>query len=186
MAPSRSCTLAEVTSARRRSPWVSTRRCRFLPLISLPASKPCGSMQTPLFGAFHALAVDHASRRLLPPLRLLATQDVEAVVDPIQRAVPLPQTEIAVQGTARRQILRHAAPLAAGGQDVHQAVHDLAFVHRPFASAPLARRDQRLHQRPFLVREVARITQMIAIVAWAILLGPHRPTLPSVAASESR
>ncbi len=32
-----------------------TRICRFLPLISLPTSNPCGS-RSPFFGAFHALA----------------------------------------------------------------------------------------------------------------------------------
>src|SRR3977135_3719252 len=37
-----------------RSPNVSTRMCRFLPLIFLPASYPCGSMQTPLFPRFSA------------------------------------------------------------------------------------------------------------------------------------
>ena len=30
-------------------PWVSTRTCRFLPLIFFPASYPCGSIEAPLF-----------------------------------------------------------------------------------------------------------------------------------------
>src|ERR1019366_4474114 len=40
-------TSAPVTSACHSRPNVSTRTCRFLPLISLPPSKPCGSMRAP-------------------------------------------------------------------------------------------------------------------------------------------
>src|SRR5208337_4807114 len=39
----------------RSSPCVSTRTCRFLPLISLPASKPGGSMRGPPFSALFTL-----------------------------------------------------------------------------------------------------------------------------------
>ena len=45
----------------QHKPRVSTRTCRFLPLISLPPSKPCGSMQPPFFGALYALAVETAA-----------------------------------------------------------------------------------------------------------------------------
>ena len=38
-----------VTRACSSRPSLSTRTWRFLPLISLPASKPCGSIWTPLF-----------------------------------------------------------------------------------------------------------------------------------------
>ena len=47
--PSRSWMAAEWTMACSNRPSVSTRICRFLPLISLPASNPCGSMRAPLF-----------------------------------------------------------------------------------------------------------------------------------------
>src|SRR6267378_3513346 len=40
------------TTAWSRRPNVSTRMCRFLPLIFLPASYPCGSMNAPLFPRF--------------------------------------------------------------------------------------------------------------------------------------
>ena len=51
------------TMAWSRRPKVSTRMCRFLPLISaqrlrcrfLPASYPCGSIHAPFFRAFHAV-----------------------------------------------------------------------------------------------------------------------------------
>src|SRR6185503_18353329 len=47
-----------------KRPTVSTRMCRFLPLIFLPASYPCGSMHAPLFrggGVYH-----RADRRQVP------------------------------------------------------------------------------------------------------------------------
>jgi hypothetical protein len=78
-----------------RRPTVSTRMCRFLPLISaqrlrcrfLPASYPCGSMHAFFFRAFHALAVDDGGGRTGFPLLLFATLLVERVVDSFQRAV---------------------------------------------------------------------------------------------------
>src|ERR1700692_81799 len=56
--PSRSCTSAAWTSACIKRPCVSTRMCRFLPLIFLPASNPAGSIVDPFFRALHALAVE--------------------------------------------------------------------------------------------------------------------------------
>ena len=70
---------------------MSTRMCRFLPLIFLPASYPGGSMQAPLFGAFHALAVDDSGGRACFALPLLTTLLVECVVDTIQCAIVGPQ-----------------------------------------------------------------------------------------------
>src|SRR5580700_2191133 len=108
-----------------RRPNVSTRMCRFLPLIFLPASYPCGSMQAPLFRAFHALAVDDGGGRTGFPLRLFATPVIKRVVDPPQRAVIGPQIEVAVDRAFRRQVLRYRAPLTAGRENVHEAVHHL-------------------------------------------------------------
>ena len=45
-------TSAAVTMPCSSKPCVSTRTCRFLPLISLPASKPWLSMRAPLFQRF--------------------------------------------------------------------------------------------------------------------------------------
>src|SRR5882757_1761640 len=109
-----------------RRPNVSTRMCRFLPLISaqrlrcrfLPASYPCGSMQAPFFCAFHALAVDDGGGWTGFPLRSFATLFIEHVVDSFQRAVICPQIEVVVDRASRRQVFRDRAPLTAGRENV--------------------------------------------------------------------
>src|SRR4030088_2241847 len=116
-----------------RRPTVSTRMCRFLPLIFLPASYPCGSMHAPLFRAFHALAVDDGGGRTGFPLRSFATLLIKRVMDSFPCAVIFPQIEVAVDRTFRRQVFRNRAPLTAGRQNVHQAVRS-----PPPASPPCA------------------------------------------------
>jgi len=84
-------------------------------------------------------------------------------MDAIERAVPAPQAEVVMHGASGRQVLGQRAPLAAGAQDVHQTVDHLAQIDRPLAAAGLARRDQRRDQRPFLIGQIARITQLVAV-----------------------
>src|SRR5450759_3282530 len=48
--------------ARRTRPNVSTRMCRFLPLIFLPASYPCGSMHAPLFPRLSLIHISEPTR----------------------------------------------------------------------------------------------------------------------------
>src|SRR6202790_5826700 len=106
--------------------------CRFLPLIFLPASYPCGSMHAPLFCAFHALAVDDGGGRAGFPLLSFATLLIERVVDSLQRAVIGPQIEVVVDRASRRQVFRDCAPLTAGRENVHEPVH-----HPPPHTPPL-------------------------------------------------
>jgi hypothetical protein len=131
-------------------------------------------MQTPLFGAFHALAIDDGGSWTGFPLRLFTTLLIKRVVDALQCAVIGPQIEIVVDRAFRRQVCRDCAPLTAGRQNVHKAGHHLAHDHRPFASARLAGRDQRYNQLPFLVGHIARIAQLAAVIARAIHARPHR------------
>ena len=137
-------------------------------------------MQAPFFGAFHALAVDDAAPRARLALGLLATPDVERMMDAIERAVPAPQAEVIVHGASRRQVLGQRAPLAAGAQDVHQPVDHLAQIDRPLAAAALAgwgqtaKRTDGLDMQPFLVGQVARMAQLVPVVARAVLGSPHR------------
>src|ERR1700731_1930330 len=156
-----------------RRPTVSTRVCRFLPLIFLPASYPFGSMHA-LFSAFHALAVDDGGGRTGFPLGLFTTLLIERVVDSFQCAVIGPQIEVVVDRAFRRQIFRDRAPLTAGRQNVHEAVYHLPHDHPPLATASLARRDQRFDQSPFVVGQIARIAQFAAVVTGAVLVRPHR------------
>src|SRR6266852_421274 len=152
---------------------MSTRICRFLPLISLPASNPCGSMQAPLFGAFHALAIDDASGGAGLPFHFLAAFDVQCMMDAIKRAVAMPPRKIVMQRAARRKVFWNIAPLAAGAQDIHDAVHDRAHVRSPLAAAAFSGRNQRLDMRPFRIRQIARISQVIAVVLRSVLVRPH-------------
>src|SRR5271168_3210000 len=161
-------------------PSVSTRICRFLPLISLPASNPCRSMCAPFFGALDALTVDDAGGGACFSLRPFAAFDVERVMNAIQHAIALPPNEVVMDRAARWKILRQVAPLAAGAQDVHDAVHHRAHVHRPLASARLRRRNKRFDQRPLVIRQIARIAQMITIVFGSVLVSPHRQPPPGI------
>jgi hypothetical protein len=78
-----------------------------------------------------------------------------------------------MHGASGWQVLAKIAPLAAGAQNVHHAVDHLADIDAPFATAPLGRRDQRLDMRPFRIGQVARIAQLVAVVARAVLGSPH-------------
>ncbi len=137
-------------------------------------------MQAPFFRALGALAGPRALRpgddgggRARLARGGLATAHVERIVDAIERTVPAPQIEIIVERRTRRLVLGNRPPLAASAQDVHQAVDDLAHVHRPLVAAALGRRNVRLHQRPFLVRKVAGIAQLAPVVPTAIFIRPH-------------
>src|ERR1700688_3913463 len=161
-------------------PNVSTRMCRFLPLIFLPASYPFGSMHAPFFCAFHALAVDDGGGWTGFPLRSFATLLIERVVDSFQCAVICPQIEVVVDRAFRWQVFRDRAPLTAGRENVHEAVDHLPHDHRALATASLAWRDQRFDQSPFAVAQIARISQLAAVVTGAVLARPHRcPLLES-------
>jgi len=74
-----------------------------------------------------------------------------------ERAIPIPKIEIAEQGALRRQVLRHRPPLAARAEDIEQTVENLADIDLTPATAALGRRDQRLDQRPFRIRQIAGI-----------------------------
>jgi len=95
----------------------------------------------------------------------------------IQHAVALPPNEVVVDRTARRKILRKVAPLAAGAQDIHDPVHDRAHACSPLAAAALRRRNERFDTRLLVIRQVARVSQVITIVFPSVLMRPHRRSL---------
>jgi hypothetical protein len=164
-------------------PSVSTRICRFLPSISLPASNPCESMRAPFFGAFHALTIDDAGGGAGVSFCLLAAFHVECVMNAIQHAVALPPNEVVMDCAARWKILRKVASLAASAQDVHHAVHHSPHVCSPLAAAALRCWNERFDKRPLVIRQVARVSQVIAIVFRSVLFVstsavPPRPPEP--------
>jgi hypothetical protein len=60
--------------------------------------------------------------------------------------------------------------MATVGLDVHQAVDDVANDDRALVAAPFGGRDQRADQGPLLVRQVARVAQLAAVVARPIFV----------------
>ncbi len=86
----------------------------------------------------------------------------------IQRPVIIPKVKILKQRAAWRQVLGHRTPLAAGAQDVHQAVYHFADINAPLAATTLARGDQRRNMFPFLIRHVTWVTQFAAVIGATI------------------
>src|SRR5450759_509997 len=132
-------------------------------------------------GAFHTLAVNDGGGGTGFASRLLATLLVKRVVNAIQRAVVPPQTEVPIHGAARRQLLGAVATSESSAQHVHDAVNDIPCVHFTLAAPALRRRNERPDMRPFFVRHIARISQMIALVARSVLARPHRQPSSQVA-----
>ena len=148
--------------------------CRQECAASCPHRTRADQCTPPFFCAFHALAVDDGGGRTGFPLRSFATLLIKHVVDSFQCAVIRPQIEVVVDRAFRRQVFRDRAPLTAGRENVHEAVHHLPHDHRALAAASLARRDQRFNQPPFVVGQIARISQLAAVVTGAVLARPHR------------
>ena len=95
-------------------------------------------------------------------------------MDLLQRAVPAPQAEVAVHRAARWQVLWNVAPLAAGAQHTHHAVDHFAHVDGTLATATLGGWYKRPDQPPFRIGEIARITQLVAVIAMAVFHRPHQ------------
>src|SRR3974377_1888414 len=99
------------------------------------------------------------------------------MMDPIQPAVAIPPRKIVMQRAARRKVLWNVAPLAAGAEDVHHAVHNGPHVRPPLTAAAFGGRNQWLDIRPFVISQVARISQVIAVVLRPVLFPPYRRPL---------
>jgi hypothetical protein len=142
-------------------------------------------VQSPFLSRFAALAVDDRGRRARLAPGPLARLDVKRVVDALQRAVPIPQAEVVVRRALRRQILRQSLPLAAGRQHIEDGVQHLPDVHLAPSSATLGRRDHRLDQRPFAIRQVAGVPQPRASRQPPVFRRPHVVS-PSIGATTYR
>src|SRR5215475_57602 len=134
-------------------------------------------MRAPFFGALHALAIDDRGGGGGLAFRLFAACDVERVMNAIQHTIALPPDKIAVHRAVRRKVLRQIAPLATGTQDIHHAVHGRPHVDPALPTAGLGRRNQRFNIRPLVIRQIARVSQVITIVFRSVLKRPH-PTPP--------
>ena len=97
-------------------------------------------------------------------------------MDFVQRTIPVPQAEVAIDRAARGQVLADVAPLAAGAQHIHEAVDHLAHLHRALPATTLGRWDQWLDQQPLVIGQIAWIAELVAVVAMAVLDRPDRGT----------
>jgi hypothetical protein len=98
-------------------------------------------------------------------------------MQPAQRAIGLPPAKVVKDRTARRELWGKRSPLAARTQDIQEPIEDFPNIHCPLAPAAAGRGNQRSHLGPLLVRGVAGIPQVIAVIASAILLRPHTQCL---------
>jgi hypothetical protein len=75
---------------------------------------------------------------------------IKLMMNEIESAIPTPRRNNR-QRRARRQVFRDGPPLTVGGENVHEAVHDLAHDYCVFAATAPAWWDQRFDQLPFVV-----------------------------------
>jgi hypothetical protein len=76
-------------------------------------------------------------------------------------------------GPFHRQVLRDRTPLASRAQNIHDPVHHFAYIDAALVAAALGWRDQQFDVRPFIVRQITRISQFAAVVPPAIFRRPH-------------
>jgi hypothetical protein len=138
----------------------------------------------PFFGAFHALAVDDRECRLRRSARERSRLGVECVMDARQRSVAVPFDEIVVDRALGGKVLGQLPPLAARRQHVEDAVKDLAAVGCREAPPDPRRRQVRLDQRPFFVRQITRIPRRAPLIARPVLGRPHASPRPNHAHGE--
>src|SRR5690242_3823100 len=112
---------------------------------------------TPLFGAFHALAIHDAGGWAGLATSLFPAFHIQRVMHLLQCAIPAPQAEIAVHRAARRQVLRDVTPLTASAEHIHHAVDHFAHVDSTFTTATLGRRDQWPDLLPLRIGKIAGI-----------------------------
>jgi hypothetical protein len=135
---------------------------------------PGPTVENSFFSALHALAVNDAGGGAGFSFPRLAAFDVKRVMQTIERAVPIPQAKVTVHGAARGKVLGKITPLAARAQHIHHAVHDGAHINAPLTAAAFGGRNERFDMRPLIIRHIARVSQMIAVVSLAVLVRPHR------------
>ncbi len=128
----------------------------------------------PFFRALDALAVDDCRRRAGLAASVLTAEDVQRMVDAVERPIIVPAAEIVVHRAPRWQVLGQRAPLTAGREDIHHPVHHCPHIDLPLVAAALGGRDQRADDRPFFVGQIARIPQLAPVIPSPILLGEPR------------
>ena len=91
----------------------------------------------------------------------------------IERPIVTASGQIPVDRATGRQILGDGRPLAAGAEDIENAIDDFTNIDLALVPARLGGWDQRPDQGPFVVRQVARIPQFAAVIAASVVSTPH-------------
>src|SRR3954447_7539510 len=162
IAPSRSATLAAVTSTTTSRPMVSTTRCRLRPMVFLPASQPREPRPTVAAPGtvWESTAPAEASGSRPAASR---TASRSAAWTRSTRAVGNPSLEVEVDGVPGREVVRQLPPRAARPIQVQDRIHDAAAGELRWAAAAgalaagAAHRHQRLDQRPLGIGQIRGI-----------------------------
>ena len=123
----------------------------------------------PAFRGFHGLAVDHAGRRAGLASRRFTRGHEKVMVESAQRSVGTPSIEVTLDRTARRELPRQHPPLAARARHVQDRVQHLAQVSRLGPAMPFASGKVRGNHFPFLVRQVACVTQARPLIPGRVI-----------------
>ena len=141
----------------------------FDPFAGVIASDPAA------FSGFHALAVDHARRRVGRTPFGLARRSDEMAVQFLQQTVVTPVVEIAPNRRDRWKVVGQHPPLTPGRRDVEDRVEDVTQIGRARSANLLGRRHQRLDQRPLRIAHIACVSATAALISGAGEFGPgHR------------
>ena len=94
-----------------------------------------------------------------------------------------PRVKIALDSRVRRELARQGSPLAAGGQNVENCLHDLPQIDFPWPPTSPARRHLPGDQRPLRISQIACVAQPIALILNASDFGPRHRALPRIFAN---
>src|ERR1700733_3010901 len=107
-------------------------------------------------------------------------------MDLLYRPIVGPIREITMHRTPGRQVFGKRPPLTTSGQDIHNAIDDLTNDNIPTAAAVIRWRDQRFDHQPFLIGQVARVTELAPVISRTVFSGPHAAPRESVSQTESQ
>jgi|SRR5688572_8730567 len=152
--PSRSCTSAGVITSAHKSPSVSTTTCRLRPATffsRIVAAWPA------LLGGLHTLAVEDRSRRFGLFARLASHPLAQHPVNPLPRAVALPQAKVMKHNPIRWEVVWQTPPRAAIARDIQNCVDDLAARVLGRTTARLRFGNPRRDSSPLAIPQVGRV-----------------------------
>lgn len=139
------------------------------PLDRLPR---VAASRSAAFRGFDGLTVDYAGERRFVPSGDEPVCHRQSLIDRDDQAPVAPAVEIVLHGWVGWKILGQQTPLATVRRHILNRVPSRpARMFRPPADAG-ATFDERLHDRPFLVGDIACITQPASVMLWVCDFGP--------------